>query len=247
MKHSDVRVGHEFKTSSGNRWRCTDIGRRTIVAIRLDPVELTVKEHGETRSLRLTQAEAEPEGWFLGPPYKVAEYVFDEYDLEDCEPVVIERDDPFTTFREWASPADEKAFEILKQIEASIAETHRELRAFVETPPASDPEFERQMAVARRIMRERRDALRQLAQGDTMESELKVRAASLVTDRGRVEVMSATEELQRISQSIHAFGVFQDLACPRAALATAREAIERAEKILADAQQWPTPEDYNAA
>jgi hypothetical protein len=79
-----------------------------------------------------------------------------------------------------------------------------------------------------------------------MESELKLRAASLVTDRVRVEVMTPTGELQRIGQSINAFGVFQDLASPRAVLATAREALERAEKILADAQQWPTPEDYDA-
>lgn len=34
----------------------------------------------------MTHAEAEAEGWFNGPPYGVAETVFDEYDLEGCEP-----------------------------------------------------------------------------------------------------------------------------------------------------------------
>jgi hypothetical protein len=32
----------------------------------------------------LSRAEAEAEGWFNGPPYAVAESVFDEYDLEGC-------------------------------------------------------------------------------------------------------------------------------------------------------------------
>jgi hypothetical protein len=54
MKHSEFRVGHEFRTSSGNRWRCTDIGQRTIVAIRVDPVELPVIKDGHPRTRRLT-------------------------------------------------------------------------------------------------------------------------------------------------------------------------------------------------
>ncbi|WP_046866850.1 hypothetical protein [Microvirga massiliensis] len=86
MKHAEFRVGHEFRTSSGNRWRCTDIGQRTIVAIRIDPVELPVIEDGHPRTRRLTQAEAEQEGWFEGPPYKIPEVVFNEDDLDDCEP-----------------------------------------------------------------------------------------------------------------------------------------------------------------
>jgi hypothetical protein len=36
MEHSDFYVGLEFSTSAGFRWRCTDIGSRTIIAIRLD-------------------------------------------------------------------------------------------------------------------------------------------------------------------------------------------------------------------
>jgi hypothetical protein len=39
-------------------------------------------KHGRT----LDRAEAEAEGWFGGPPYAVAERVFDEYDIEGCSP-----------------------------------------------------------------------------------------------------------------------------------------------------------------
>ena len=36
MNHSDFFIGCEFMTSSGKRWRCTDIGTRVIVAVCLD-------------------------------------------------------------------------------------------------------------------------------------------------------------------------------------------------------------------
>jgi hypothetical protein len=245
LKHSDFQPGTKFVTGNGSRWRCTDIGRRTIVAIRLEPVELTTMKDGETSSRVLTQAKAEAEGWFLGPPYKVLESVFDEYDLEDCEPVVEHADDPFAAFHEWDSEADEKAFEILKQIEADMAETRRELRAFLETPPAGDPEFERQMA-ARRIMREDRDVLRQLAQADTMTSAEKIRLSGTATDRVQAEVWKALAALEHFDGSImNVRGVYSDVHSERAALAAAREAIERAEKIMAEIR-WPTDTDYDA-
>jgi hypothetical protein len=41
-----------------------------------------------------------------------------------------------------------------------------------------------------------------------------------------------------------AFGVFSEPLRQRAALALAREAIERAEKIMQETT-WPVPEDYN--
>lgn len=68
MKHADFRLGGEFTTGSGKTWRCTDIGRRVIVAVCLD-------DHPDDDS------------WYNGPPYAVAEHVFDEYDQEDCIPV----------------------------------------------------------------------------------------------------------------------------------------------------------------
>ena len=80
MKHSEFAVGTEFWCGEG-QWRCTDIGRRTIAAIRLDRVELT----GKSEVIVWDRAKAETEGMFNGPPYAVAEMVFDEYDLEECE------------------------------------------------------------------------------------------------------------------------------------------------------------------
>jgi hypothetical protein len=65
MQRPDFHIGCEFLTASG-RWRCTDIGKRTIAAIRLD--------HDDDPS------------WYNGPPYAAMEIVFDEYDFEGCEP-----------------------------------------------------------------------------------------------------------------------------------------------------------------
>ena len=61
LQHQDFAIGLEFETYTG-RWRCTDVGTRTIVAIKISAYD------------DLT--------WFNGPPYAVAELVFDEDDLE---------------------------------------------------------------------------------------------------------------------------------------------------------------------
>ena len=66
MQHTDFEIGLEFECG-GRRWRCTDLGTRTVIAIPL--------EYPEDPS------------WYNGPPYAVAETVFDEYDLEGCKPV----------------------------------------------------------------------------------------------------------------------------------------------------------------
>jgi len=63
MKHHDFSTGTEFRTAAG-RWRCTDVGQRTIIAIKLD--------HDDDPS------------WYNGPPYAVAETVFNEYDFAAC-------------------------------------------------------------------------------------------------------------------------------------------------------------------
>jgi hypothetical protein len=65
MKHSDFKIGMEFVTGAG-RWRCTDVGTRTIAAIRLD------LDHDTS--------------WYNGPPYAVPEMVFDEDGMKDCDP-----------------------------------------------------------------------------------------------------------------------------------------------------------------
>lgn len=63
MKHSDFAIGEEFRTATGN-WRCTDIGTRTVIAIKV--------------------SDCDDPSWFHGPPYAVAEIVFDENDLGGC-------------------------------------------------------------------------------------------------------------------------------------------------------------------
>lgn len=63
MNHSDFKIGLEFWVSGISKFRCTDVGTRTIVAIRLD--------------------KGDP-SWYNGPPYAVAEEVIDEYDFPAC-------------------------------------------------------------------------------------------------------------------------------------------------------------------
>lgn len=86
MDLSEFAIGAEF-TCSGSRWRCTDIGSRVVVAIRIDEAKISSSRRGEPVTQRtLSQAEAEAIGWFNGPPYGVVEHVFDEDDREACEP-----------------------------------------------------------------------------------------------------------------------------------------------------------------
>ena len=78
MRPEEFTRGGDF-WCGGRQWRCTDIGTRTVVAIRIDQVAVAGSER---RTLDAAQAEAE--GWFNGPPYAVAETVFDEDALEAC-------------------------------------------------------------------------------------------------------------------------------------------------------------------
>ncbi|AJY38197.1 hypothetical protein I6G56_00200 (plasmid) [Burkholderia humptydooensis] len=68
MKLSDFKIGLEF-ICGPFWWRCTDVGTRTVTAIRLvedDPV------------------------WYEGPPYMVEEVVLNEAELDDAH--LIEED-----------------------------------------------------------------------------------------------------------------------------------------------------------
>jgi hypothetical protein len=81
MQHDEFTIGGTFWWSN-QQWRCTDIGTRTIIAIRIDTVDV-----GSTKpELRrmIGHAEALADGWFNGPPYAVAENVFDEHDITGC-------------------------------------------------------------------------------------------------------------------------------------------------------------------
>ncbi|HEY1943980.1 MAG TPA: hypothetical protein VGH40_17855 [Roseiarcus sp.] len=83
MRFSDFAIGLEFWCGA-HRWRCTDIGSRVVVAIRIDVADIVEKRRDEIVHRRLTGQEAEAEGWFSGPPYPVAEVVLDEDDIEGC-------------------------------------------------------------------------------------------------------------------------------------------------------------------
>jgi hypothetical protein len=63
MLLSDFYIGLEF-WMSGSRWRCTDVGSRVVLAIKLD--------HDDDPS------------WYNGPPYAVCEYPIDEDDIPAC-------------------------------------------------------------------------------------------------------------------------------------------------------------------
>jgi hypothetical protein len=63
MKHSEFHIGLEFMASAGFWWRCTDVGTRTILAIRLD---------------------RDDSNWYQGPPYIAPEVVFDEHEIKRC-------------------------------------------------------------------------------------------------------------------------------------------------------------------
>ena len=80
MKASDFRIGLHFTTGS-SLWRCTDVGSRTIVGIRLGPAG---GDHPEgRRSKRGRDRSARRRLMVAGPPYAAAETVFDEDGLAD--------------------------------------------------------------------------------------------------------------------------------------------------------------------
>ena len=84
MEFDEFRIGTEFGCG-GRQWRCTDIGRRTIAAVRLDEVRVGTRQpNGSTVERVLTRLEAEADGWLEGPPYAVEELVFDESDFGGC-------------------------------------------------------------------------------------------------------------------------------------------------------------------
>lgn len=69
MTHSDFKTGEVFYTTNGWKWLCTDKGSRVIVAIHVED-------------------DRDP-SWLNGPPYALAEIVFDEHDFAGCykEPI----------------------------------------------------------------------------------------------------------------------------------------------------------------
>lgn len=82
MKHSDFSIGQTFRC--GDRlWRCTDVGSRVVVAVRADYVRISSQDGDTVHTITRRVGPAD----LQGPPYGLAETVFDEYDLPACEPV----------------------------------------------------------------------------------------------------------------------------------------------------------------
>jgi hypothetical protein len=86
MKHEEFRIGIQF-WCGGRRWRCTDVGSRTVVGICLEPhevvsvVSVTGDVEGSGMTTRTITAD---DSWLVGPPYAVAEEVFDEHSIQGC-------------------------------------------------------------------------------------------------------------------------------------------------------------------
>lgn len=84
MTHEEFRIGMEF-WCGGRRWRCTDVGTRTVVAVcleRHDVVTITGDvAAGDTTTTPTTTTD---DSWFAGPPSAVPEEVFDEHSIQDC-------------------------------------------------------------------------------------------------------------------------------------------------------------------
>ena len=83
MKHSDFQIGTEFFTAAG-KWRCTDVGTRVVVAISLESREMVRVRHDESGERIEERFTSDDPRDLVGPPYMVAEHVFNEYDLEGC-------------------------------------------------------------------------------------------------------------------------------------------------------------------
>jgi hypothetical protein len=90
MQHADFKIGEHFytRTAGGQtrKWRCTDVGTRVVVAIRVDSAVISEHDFAARKSVSriVSGAEADRLGWFDGPPYGVVEYIFDEDDFEGC-------------------------------------------------------------------------------------------------------------------------------------------------------------------
>ena len=57
MQHSELRIGGTF-WCGGRQWRCSDIGTRTAIAIRIDSVDVASTNPELRRTLGQAEAEA---------------------------------------------------------------------------------------------------------------------------------------------------------------------------------------------
>ena len=86
------QIGTTFTTGPA-LWRCTDVGTRTLVAVRIDKA-ITPRPLGENQTWATEQSAADPRklpSWLYGPPYALAEFCFDEGDIQAVEIVPREK------------------------------------------------------------------------------------------------------------------------------------------------------------
>ena len=86
MKHSDFKINESF-VCGDNIWLVTDIGTRTIIAIKISELPIHNNTDGITEKVLLSKQQAIAAGWFIGPPYAVKVEVFDEYDIAGCHEI----------------------------------------------------------------------------------------------------------------------------------------------------------------
>ena len=82
MELRDFLIGETFWTHSG-AFRCTDIGTRVVVAVKLGPRAVSRGESVDG-DVRITKRIDDDSSWLNGPPYAVEEVVFDENELLGC-------------------------------------------------------------------------------------------------------------------------------------------------------------------
>lgn len=85
MRLEQFKIGLEF-LMSGNKYRCTDVGTRTIAAIRIDPdtsIDQVTYRNGYKEVIRTKIGN--DTSWYDGPPYAIPEVVIDENDMNGCE------------------------------------------------------------------------------------------------------------------------------------------------------------------
>ena len=87
MEHTEFAIGVDF-SCGGKRWRCTDIGSRTVIAISLEPHEVvSVGIDPNDRSIRTEfRYLTDDPIWLEGPPFGIVEHVFDEESQAECVP-----------------------------------------------------------------------------------------------------------------------------------------------------------------
>jgi hypothetical protein len=85
MRIYEFRIGESFWLFD-EEFRCTDIGTRTVLGIKLEGITQVFKHQDGREEVigHLTKEEAITMGYYSGPPYGCIERYFDEADLPAC-------------------------------------------------------------------------------------------------------------------------------------------------------------------